>query len=154
MAMRCRCPPENWLGYASSASSSSPTRFSSRTLSARTSRRGTMRCSVSSSASIAPTLMRGLSDEYGSWNTIWIRRLASRSRRAGIAAPWYSTSPEVGAVLPTRIFASVDLPDPDSPTRARISPFPRCRSTPSSAVRCEPASLRRVICDSTDPPTR
>ena len=30
-----------------------------------------------------PTVSRGFSDEYGSWNTIWIRRWSARDRRLG-----------------------------------------------------------------------
>ncbi len=33
-----------------------------------------MPCTTSGSRTISPTVMRGLSDEYGSWNTIWISR--------------------------------------------------------------------------------
>ncbi len=50
-------------------------------------------------------------------------------------------SPPVGFSAPTRIFASVDLPDPDSPTSASTSPRRSSRSTPSRAfsdVFCAP----------------
>jgi hypothetical protein len=79
-------------------------------------------------------VIRGLSEEYGSWKTICTRREDSLSRRAGAGSPATDTSPLVGVVLPTRILASVDFPDPDSPTSARISPGRRCRSIPSRAL--------------------
>ncbi len=82
---RCRCPPENCRGCASSARGPSPTRSSSSRQRASTRSFGTISCARSSSASVCRTVMRGLSDEYGSWNTIWIRRrcraLALRRQR-------------------------------------------------------------------------
>ena len=50
----------------------------------------------SSSLSAWRTVSRGFSDEYGSWNTIWIRRRCARSRLAAIGSPANSTSPAVG----------------------------------------------------------
>jgi hypothetical protein len=46
-----------------------------------------MSCARSNSLSVCFTVIRGLSDEYGSWNTIWIRRRVARSRFAGSVAP-------------------------------------------------------------------
>ena len=72
IATRWRWPPENWPGCASSARAESPTRSSSSRQRASTWSRGTMRCARSSSASVCRTVIRGFSDEYGSWKTIWI----------------------------------------------------------------------------------
>ena len=52
----------------------SPTRSSSSRQRASTRSRGTSSCTRSSSDSVWRTVMRGFSDEYGSWKTIWIRR--------------------------------------------------------------------------------
>ncbi len=63
IATRCRWPPENWRGYARSASSPSPTRPSSSRLNDATSLLGTTWCTRSSSVSMPPTVSRGFSDE-------------------------------------------------------------------------------------------
>ena len=55
-----------------------PTRSSSSRQRASICAFGTISCARSSSASVCLTVMRGLSDEYGSWNTIWIRRRVAR----------------------------------------------------------------------------
>ena len=47
------------------------------------------------------------------------RRLA----RSVIEMPSIMTSPEVGGSRPTTIRATVDLPEPDSPTSAKVSPL-------------------------------
>ena len=47
--------------------------------------------------------------------------------------PRYRTWPEVGCTRPSSVRASVVLPQPDSPTRATISPGRISRSTPSTA---------------------
>ena len=47
----------------------------------------------------------------------------------------------VGRCSPTSVRASVVLPEPDSPTRARISPRRTSTSTPSSAVATVPARV-------------
>ena len=68
-----------------------------------------------------PTVRRGLSDRNGSWKIICTSRRCARS-----AAPrrrWTSTSPKrtrplSGRSSPTTVRASVDLPQPDSPTSA------------------------------------
>ena len=74
-----------------------------------------------------PAGMRGSSERYGSWNTICTEReWASRSARvrgtAVRAAPPTRMSPASAASRPTIMRASVDLPDPDSPTTARAPP--------------------------------
>ncbi|MGY4373901.1 hypothetical protein ACVWZ3_001540 [Bradyrhizobium sp. i1.3.6] len=40
-----------------------------------------------------------------------------------IEMPSISTLPELGGSRPTTIRATVVLPEPDSPTRAKVSPF-------------------------------
>ena len=84
-----------------------------------------MWCTRSSSCSMPPTVSRGFSDEYGSWKTIWIRRWSAREP-AGRAAtrPSSLISPASSGRSPVSARASVDLPEPDSPTRASASP--RC----------------------------
>src|ERR1051325_9115548 len=85
--------------------------------------------------------MRGFNDEYGSWNTIWIRRRCDRSRLAVNVWPSKLTVPDVGLQSPTIARPSVDLPQPDSPTSPRVSPRASVRSTPSAARRIPAAQL-------------
>ena len=79
---------------------------------------------------------RGSSDEYGSWNTICISPRASRS--AAFASPVTSrpaivTRPALGSISRSTSRATVDFPDPDSPTSPKVSPAAIAKSTPSTA---------------------
>ena len=80
--------------------------------------------------------MRGFMEEKGSWNTICMcarsRRRAS-PRRAVNSRPWNTTEPAVGRTSCSRALPTVVLPQPDSPTRARVRPGYSSRSTPSTA---------------------
>ena len=62
-----------------------------------------------------------LSAESGFWKTIWIERLSSVGRSVDSGASACSSSsrlePGSGRSMPRIVLASVDLPDPDSPTR-------------------------------------
>ena len=75
--------------------------------------------------------------ESGFWKTIWMARFVSAGRSEllpAMAAPSSVTSPPVsGAWMPSMALASVDLPEPDSPTRPSVSPSSMPRSTPTSA---------------------
>ena len=62
-----------------------------------------------------------------------MRRRSARDREAGSTLPSKRISPRSVRSSPTRARASVDLPDPDSPTRASASPRRISRSTPSTA---------------------
>ena len=80
--------------------------------------------------------MRGLSDAYGSWNTICMRRRSGRIAAAvasAISCPAKRIDPAVGSWMRTMRRAKVDLPQPDSPTRPTVSPAATSRSTPSTA---------------------
>ena len=63
-------------------------------------RRATMPCTASGSAMICPTVMRGLSDAYGSWKITCIRRRTARSaalvERRSRSRPRRSPAPLVG----------------------------------------------------------
>ena len=130
IATRCRCPPDSWAGYWRARSVSSPTSSSSRATSARrsfTAPRGIV------SAIVLPIVMRGSSDEYGSWKII----CSGRGPRARRGSGWPSSRicPLVSGVSPTAARASVDLPEPDSPTSPTTAPSGTVRLTPSTAVR-------------------
>ena len=76
--------------------------------------------------------MRGFRDEYGSWKTICSGRRPARDFGSG--CPPSRIRPPVSGVSPTAARASVDFPEPDSPTRPTIVPTGTTRSTPSTAV--------------------
>jgi len=90
----------------------------------------------SGSEMIEPTRFRGLSDAYGSWNTICIsRRIGRRSRRerCEMSRPSNSIFPSVSSCRRTMQRPSVDLPQPDSPTRPSVSPARMSNDTSSTA---------------------
>ena len=75
---------------------------------------------------MSPTVMRGLSDVYGSCSTIWMLRRSLRSsapRIAKMSRPLYRALPLVGGSSRISTCASVDLPQPDSPTTPSVSPL-------------------------------
>ena len=86
---------------------------------------------------ICPTVLRGLSDENGSWKMICISR-----RRACIwfrefprmLRPWKKISPAVGSSSRRMVRPKVVLPQPDSPTRPSGFPASMVRLTPSTAL--------------------
>ena len=99
----------------------------------------TRRWTRSSSRSTWRTLMRGLSDEYGSWKTIWTARRSSALRLGPSSRPSKRTVPAVGTNWPTMHLATVVLPHPDSPTSPSTSPRSTLRLTSPTA--CEPLSV-------------
>ena len=79
---------------------------------------------LSGSARVAPTVIRGLSDAYGSWKTIWNRRRIFDSSLPDVfVSDWPSkrTSPDVGSMRSRSMRPVVDLPHPDSPTSPSVS---------------------------------
>ena len=91
----------------------------------------------SGSSSALPIVWRGLSEPYGFWNTIWISRLR-RFRVAALAwatsSPSIRSAPAVGFSIKVKSRASVDLPDPDSPTTASVRPAFSENDTPDNAL--------------------
>ena len=74
---------------------------------------------------ICPIVNRGLSDEYGSWNTICISRRSGRiCRRLNLvmSRPSNMIEPEVASRSLSTSRAVVDFPQPDSPTSPTVSP--------------------------------
>ena len=105
---------------------------------------------------IAPTRLRGFSDAYGSWKTICISRRSGRSSRARQprdARPRSAIVARRSARAAARSCApSVDLPQPDSPTRPSVSPSRTENDTPSTAwtradlaPRAAPCADREVL---------
>ena len=93
-------------------------------------------CSRSGVATLSPTVVRGFSEDNGSWNTMPIRRrnaFAARPRTRLMSASPMWTEPAVGAIRPVTARATVLFPEPDSPTRPSTSPGATCRLTPEAA---------------------
>src|SRR5580704_17368585 len=144
MAIRCRWPPENWVGRPSSAAAGRPTRLISSRQRSSIAGRGTSLCTASSSRSIRRTVSRGLSEEYGSWKIIWIARRCAAVRRAPSGAPSSRTVPESGVSRPAMHRAAVVLPQPDSPTSPRTWPAPTWTDTPSTARSVRPPATGKL----------
>ncbi len=82
------------------------------------------------------TGMRGFSDPNGSWKTICI--FARRRRSSGALSAVTSTDPNlivpaVGSTSRRTVRPRVVFPQPDSPTRLKMSPLRTSKSTPSTA---------------------
>ncbi len=96
---------------------------------------------------MSPTVMRGFNEVYGSWKTIWmLRRTAFRARPDSLvmSSPLYEIAPAVGRSRLTSILATVDFPQPDSPTMPSVSPARRSKETPSTALTA-PTCLRKTM---------
>ena len=72
-----------------------------------------------------PTVWLGFSVSNGFWNTIWIEDTVSTSRFSmgvdSISVLPSEMSPALAVSSPSSTFASVDFPQPDSPTMATVS---------------------------------
>jgi len=139
IAMRWRCPPENSCGYLSASLAARPTVVSSsRTRCMRCSRVLSVQWMSSGSRTTSPIECLGLSEEKGSWKTICIQRRCSRpgcTPGAIQCTPPNSTVPLVASTRRIRVRASVDLPQPDSPTMPRVRPSCRSKLTALSALK-------------------
>ena len=79
------------------------------------------------SAMMSPAFIRAFREANGSWNTICTRRRqlsSSLPRSPNGFVPSKVTVPASGVSSIIRVRASVDFPQPDSPTRPRVSPVP------------------------------
>ncbi len=81
-------------------------------------------------------VLRGFSDPYGFWNTSCTTR---RKRARASCVAWTASMPPRrsepalgGSIIVTRR-ASVDLPQPDSPTTARVRPAASVNEIPPTA---------------------
>src|SRR5439155_6337243 len=119
--MRWRWPPENSWGYLSPSSAASPTCARSCATRPSTSDARASRRTRTGSPTMSRTRQRGFRLAYGDWKIICLRW------------PRNSMRPPLGASSPTIRRAMVDLPQPDSPTSARVSPRRTSSVTPSTA---------------------
>ena len=79
---------------------------------------------------------RGLRLANGSWKIIWIDLRIERSWRWSswvMSRPWNSMRPPVASISRSSVLPSVDLPQPDSPTSATVSPASTVSDTSSTA---------------------
>ncbi|KJL34027.1 hypothetical protein RL72_00078 [Microbacterium azadirachtae] len=149
IATRWRCPPESVLGRATACSSPRPTAASSSMALAPAAARSSPACSCSTSLTAWRAGIRGSRDRYGSWNTICtlFARASRSSRRFGtalVSRPPIRMVPVSVCSRPTIMRASVDFPDPDSPTTARAPPAGISRSAPTTA-RTSPRPRTRYV---------
>src|SRR6185369_14449190 len=136
IAMRWRCPPENSCGYLRRSFARRPTDVTASAARRCCSARAVSPCATSGSVTMRSIVWRGSSDPYGSWNTIWISRRAWRNCSRGSACksrPSSLTLPDVGWSSAITSRASVDLPEPDSPTIPMLRPASMVKLTPFKA---------------------
>ncbi len=139
MTTRCFCPPDRSSGYTSRKRSAGtrPHRSSIATTSRRASAREETNPWIRSGwPTPCPTVMAGFSDALGSWKTIAISRRSGRkpfSGRPTSSWPFQRTEPNVAGTSPRIVRPSDVLPEPDSPTRPKISPRRTSNETPSTA---------------------
>jgi hypothetical protein len=124
--IRCRCPPENSCGYLRNAVVGRPIADSNSRSGAFVCASDVSRpCALMPSTRIDCTDCRGSSDPSGSWNTICIRRRATRSGSglsAAMFCPSKITEPSVGSISRRMPRPRVVFPHPDSPTSPYVSP--------------------------------
>ena len=140
---RCCWPPESWWGKAAAllCGSGRPTSVKASCTRHATSAFGRLRWAVIASAICAPIRIEGLRLPIASWKTMPMRA-PRRARQARSDAPSISTPsilrlPESCAAdgaSPAMPSAVSDLPEPLSPTSAKVSPGWSVREMPSTAV--------------------
>ena len=154
--MRCSWPPENSCGYCFRRRSVSlmPTRSSRVLQRARICSAGVFGwCAAMASPSCSPMRMKGLSEVIGSWKIMPMRLPRSWRRVSGGASSMETPSKAILASAPysvmlsgcrrTMLIAVTDLPEPDSPTSASVSPLFRLKLTPRTA--CTVSRSRRNL---------
>ena len=100
---------------------------------------------ASGSSRMVPTFLRGLSEPKGFWNTICTT--GRSARRAEALAPTtsvpaiFSVPREGGSIIAT-MRARVDLPQPDSPTTAKVLPAASVKLTSATACRVAVPRMR------------
>ena len=151
---RWRMPPESWCGYSRTRrrASGMPTRFSISTArsSASFAERPWWRRSVSPIC--RPTVSTGFRLVIGSWKIMEMSlpRIAriSRSEHSSRFFPFSRIAPAIlpgGSGISRRMdMAVTDLPQPDSPTMASVSPAFTWKETPSTA-RLMPSGVRKWV---------
>src|SRR5262245_9333589 len=153
--IRWRMPPLNWWGYCASRRSGSamPTRLSSSAARTRAWAELMPRWISAGSVSWRPIVSTGLSDVIGSWKIIAISlprisRISSSEsvrRSRPLNRIWPLTMRPAGrATRRITDSALTDLPHPDSPTSATVSPGRTFQDTPSTARTTAPEVVNCV----------
>ncbi len=88
---------------------------------------------------------KGFREANGSWNTICTWSRYARPGTLRPSGPSAVIEPELGFSRRAIIRATVDLPEPDSPTRATVRPGTRVKETRSAARRVERRSPDRRV---------
>ena len=130
---RCAIPPETSAGRRSAAWSS-PTRRSRSATRSRASRFAVPRGRPS--ATFCAIVRHG--SRRGSWKATAVRSSVSRTAEESSVMV-----PRDGWSRPPRSLSRVDLPHPEGPTIARISPAARSRST-SLSTACSPCGVAKA----------
>ena len=102
---------------------------------------------ASGSPSVCSTVLRGFSDANGFWNTIctrWRNSAIFALSAPATSSPSISRRPDVGASIIVSWRASVDLPQPDSPTTASVLPRSSENDTPLSAFTVPCVNMLRL----------
>ncbi len=132
MAMRCFWPPESSIGFWKRKRGSTRTPAERVSTLARTEPPRAPPSLRTARVRMERVVQAGFSVESGFWKTIWMARRASCERLPAVGRstpPSNSIVPESGAMRPVTHLASVVLPEPDSPTRPKVSPFCRASET-------------------------
>jgi len=106
-------------------------------MSRRSAREAPMPWATNPSVRIDSMFCRGSRLDIGSWKIICMRRRIARSDLGASvvsSTPSNCTEPDVGGISWRMARPSVDLPQPDSPTRPYVLPRAIVRSTPSTAL--------------------
>ncbi len=96
-----------------------------------------MPCTRMGSPRMSPTFMRGLSELYGSWKmtcTFCLKGESFLESSFSRLTPSNTISPEVGRSSCRMQRPVVVLPQPDSPTSPKVSPFLMAKLTSSTAL--------------------
>ena len=144
MPMRCRWPPENSWGNRETARCEIPTRLRSSSTFSRLDSGAPIPWMTNGSSTMLPTVCRELRDSNGSWKIICMSRRRLRKApwsRVAKSFPSNSTLPPVGVYNRRMERPTVVFPQPDSPTKPRVSPVRAFSETPSTA--CTLPTLRR-----------
>ena len=154
---RWRCPPDIWCGKlaARRAGSGMPVLASNSIAVCADWARVRACFSIKTSATCAPTVIKGLSAVMGSWKimaTLLPRTPRnSRSESCSRSRPFSSAWPAMCASPARRSSESAltVLPDPDSPTSANFSPARISKSTPCTTSLSPKRTRRPDTCSST-----
>ena len=139
-ATRCCCPPDSWCGLRL-ANSASCTSLSISSTRASICPRG-MPSRLRPNAMLSHTLRCG--NSAYDWNIMLMGR--SYGGNCAMSTPSRITAPDVGFSKPASMRSNVDLPHPELPSKAKISPLRMDSDTSSTATTGCALSNRLTSC--------